>query len=173
MLTRHGCVGMDALLPWAQLEQRIQPVYPTGQRGRPPTRWPRCCGFTACTYSTTSASRRWRTHSLILRPSSGWLGWRRGLPGRGPAARASGPGDRLAGGPAARATVALGPGRRSRASQAAHGVHPSEGGASLSACETAVRLRVGAVSRLSQEPDSALPAVWASESPIAERQAPA
>ena len=27
---------MDRLLPWAQLAQRIRPVYPTGERGRPP-----------------------------------------------------------------------------------------------------------------------------------------
>ena len=27
---------MDALLPWARLEARIRPVYPTGARGRPP-----------------------------------------------------------------------------------------------------------------------------------------
>ena len=27
---------MDALLPWARLEARIRPVYPTGERGRPP-----------------------------------------------------------------------------------------------------------------------------------------
>ena len=27
---------MDALMPWARLEARIQPVYPTGARGRPP-----------------------------------------------------------------------------------------------------------------------------------------
>ena len=27
---------LDALMPWPQLEQRIRPVYPTGDRGRPP-----------------------------------------------------------------------------------------------------------------------------------------
>ena len=27
---------MDALMPWARLEARIRPVYPTGARGRPP-----------------------------------------------------------------------------------------------------------------------------------------
>ena len=27
---------MDTLLPWARLEARIRPVYPTGERGRPP-----------------------------------------------------------------------------------------------------------------------------------------
>ena len=27
---------MDALMPWARLEARIRPVYPTGERGRPP-----------------------------------------------------------------------------------------------------------------------------------------
>ena len=27
---------MDALMPWARLEVRIRPVYPTGERGRPP-----------------------------------------------------------------------------------------------------------------------------------------
>ncbi len=27
---------MDALLPWARLEARIRPVYPNGERGRPP-----------------------------------------------------------------------------------------------------------------------------------------
>ncbi len=27
---------LDALIPWPQLEQRIRPVYPTGDRGRPP-----------------------------------------------------------------------------------------------------------------------------------------
>ena len=26
---------MDALMPWARLEARIRPVYPTGERGRP------------------------------------------------------------------------------------------------------------------------------------------
>ena len=27
---------MEALMPWARLEARIRPVYPTGERGRPP-----------------------------------------------------------------------------------------------------------------------------------------
>ena len=27
---------MDALMPWARLEARLRPVYPTGERGRPP-----------------------------------------------------------------------------------------------------------------------------------------
>ena len=27
---------MDALMPWARLEARIRPVYPTGERGRHP-----------------------------------------------------------------------------------------------------------------------------------------
>ena len=27
---------MDALLPWARLEARLRPVYPRGERGRPP-----------------------------------------------------------------------------------------------------------------------------------------
>ena len=27
---------MDALLPWARIDARIRPVYPTGERGRPP-----------------------------------------------------------------------------------------------------------------------------------------
>ena len=27
---------MDALMPWARLKARIRPVYPTGERGRPP-----------------------------------------------------------------------------------------------------------------------------------------
>ena len=26
---------MDALMPWARLEARIRPVYPSGERGRP------------------------------------------------------------------------------------------------------------------------------------------
>ena len=50
---------MDALMPWARLEARIRPVYPTPASvdGRP-TRWPCCCGFTACSCFTTSAIRR-------------------------------------------------------------------------------------------------------------------
>ena len=47
MLTRHGRVGMVALLPWAQPEQRIQPVWPTAQHGlvrRPSTRAGRSTG---------------------------------------------------------------------------------------------------------------------------------
>ena len=27
---------MEALLPWARLDARLRPVYPTGTRGRPP-----------------------------------------------------------------------------------------------------------------------------------------
>ena len=31
---------MDGLIPWRRLGARLRPVYPTGERGRPPYPWP-------------------------------------------------------------------------------------------------------------------------------------
>ncbi len=42
---------MDGLIPWERLESRIEPFYPKAGRGR--TRCGACCGFTACSCSTT------------------------------------------------------------------------------------------------------------------------
>ena len=44
---------MDGLIPWQKLEERIRPVYPKPARAAGLTRCWRCCGFTACSFSTT------------------------------------------------------------------------------------------------------------------------
>ncbi len=86
---------------------------------------------------------------------------RRGRRGRGPAPGAPGPRDRLAGGAAAGPAAAVGARQRRGPGRAAQGVNPAEGGASVLIREAALRLRAGAVSRVSQEPHPAVPAVWA------------
>ena len=67
-------------------------------------------------------------------------------------------GVRLAGGPAPGAAAALGARQRRRPGGATQGLDSSEGGASISLCEAPLRLRPGAVSRVGQEPNPALPA---------------
>ena len=44
---------MDGLVPWEKLEERIRPYYPKAGRGRRPYELPGCCGYTACSCSTT------------------------------------------------------------------------------------------------------------------------
>ena len=81
---------------------------------------------------------------------------RRGVRGRGPAPRAPGLADRLAGSAAAGAAAALGARQPRRPGGAAQGLHPGEGGASVPVCEAPLRLRAGAVSGIGQEPDPAV-----------------
>ena len=43
---------MDGLIPWERLESRIEPFYPKADL-RAVIRCGACCGFTACSCSTT------------------------------------------------------------------------------------------------------------------------
>ena len=81
-----------------------------------------------------------------------------GYAGVARAPRAPGAAGRLAGGPAPGAAAALGARQRRRPGGATQGLDSSEGGASISLCEAPLRLRPGAVSRVGQEPNPALPA---------------
>ena len=46
---------MDSLIPWEQLEERIRQFYPKEGRAVDPMSCLRCCEYTACSCSTTSA----------------------------------------------------------------------------------------------------------------------
>ena len=96
-----------------------------------------------------------------------------GYAGVAPAPRAPGAAGRLAGGPAPGAAAALGARQRRRPGGATQGLDSSEGGASISLCEAPLRLRPGAVSRVGQAPNPALPAARVCHLLLAARAAPA
>ena len=75
-----------------------------------------------------------------------------------------GRGDGLAGGAAGRAAAPLATGQCGRAGGAAQSGDPGEGGASVPVREAPLRLRDGAVSGPGEEPQPALPVIWAGES---------
>ena len=64
---------MDALLPWARLEARIRPVYPTGARGRPPYPLALLLRIHCVQLFYNLTTRRWKTRcTTAWRCSGSW-----------------------------------------------------------------------------------------------------
>ena len=66
---------MELVVPWARLVERLRPLYPKGERGRPPVGLERMLRIYFFYSSGTGwPTRRWKTRSTIAKPCAALLG---------------------------------------------------------------------------------------------------
>src|ERR671939_1257651 len=65
---------MEQVVPWPGLVARLQPLYPKGERGRPPVALERMLRVHFLQHGTRWPTRRWRRRCTTARQCGGLLG---------------------------------------------------------------------------------------------------